>query len=136
MADIKDKLVQAVNEFKKSLDGQTISITGCCQQMLCQKCKLKSFMISTNCIFCRTSEDIDYMIRITDNRSNIDNNINNENMENMENMENSENESTLLLNTPRIDNNRIKYVHRVLLSGTFCILFYLSAFDARNHIKI
>ena len=25
MADIKDKLVQAVNEFKKSLDGQTIS---------------------------------------------------------------------------------------------------------------
>ena len=28
MADIKDKLVQAVNEFKKSLDGQTISIHG------------------------------------------------------------------------------------------------------------
>ena len=28
MADITDKLVQAVNEFKKSLDGQTISIHG------------------------------------------------------------------------------------------------------------
>jgi len=28
MADIKDKLVLAVNEFKKSLDGQTISIHG------------------------------------------------------------------------------------------------------------
>ena len=28
MADIKDKLVQAVNEFKKSLDGQTIPIHG------------------------------------------------------------------------------------------------------------
>ena len=28
MADIKDKLVQAVNEFKKSLDGNTISIHG------------------------------------------------------------------------------------------------------------
>ena len=28
MADIKDKLAQAVNEFKKSLDGQTISIHG------------------------------------------------------------------------------------------------------------
>ena len=119
--------------YDSLLDGQTISITGCCQKMLCQKCKLKSFMISTNCIFCRTSEDIDYVIRITDNISNIDSdseNINNENMEN------PENDSTLLLNTPRIDNNRIKYVHRVLLSGIFCGLFYLSAFDARNHIKI
>jgi len=28
MADIKDKLVLAVNEFKKSLDGQTINIHG------------------------------------------------------------------------------------------------------------
>ena len=28
MADIKDKLVQAVNEFKKSLDGKTIPIHG------------------------------------------------------------------------------------------------------------
>ena len=28
MADIKDRLVLAVNEFKKSLDGQTISIHG------------------------------------------------------------------------------------------------------------
>ena len=28
MADIKDKLVLAVNEFKKSLDGNTISIHG------------------------------------------------------------------------------------------------------------
>jgi len=89
-------------------------------------------MISTNCIFCRTSEDIDYVIRITDNTSNINN-------ENMENPENAIDSTSLLLegvDTNRIDNNQFKYVQKIVLSGVLCLLFYVSVFDARNHVQI
>ena len=58
MADIKDKLVQAVNEFKKSLDGQTINtwkkLCYCCIKSSC--CKKSSW----NCIrYCNKIVSID-----------------------------------------------------------------------------